>query len=121
MVDELRSTSASGAKGYLHIKKENKYHFQGHMCEIGLMEHMLQCALAKVKHMRGLKGAPEATPLVNEITRFSLNFLPKTDETIESSVRLVNFKDGKANATAIVYVEGQIAAICRIRITLREQ
>ena len=66
------------------------------MCEIGLMEHMLQCTLAKVKHMRELKGDTQATPLVNEITRFSLNFLPKTDETIESSVRLANMKDGKA-------------------------
>ena len=121
MIDELRSTSANGAKGRLHVKKENKYHFQGHMCEIGLMEHMLQCAIAKVRHQREEKGAAPACVLVDEITRFSLNFLPKTDETVESSIKLVSMKDGKANVSATAYVEGEIAAICRIKITFREQ
>ena len=121
MADELRSTSAGGAKGRLHIRKDNKYHFQGHMCEIGLLEHMLQCATAKVRYQRELKGFDSSSVLVNEITRFSLNFLPKTDETIESSIKMTNMKDGKANVSATVYVEGEIAAICRIRITFREQ
>ena len=121
MVDELRSTSANGAKGRLLIKQENQYHFQNHLCEIGLMEHMIQCAAAKVKHKAETKGKADTTAVVSEITRFSLNFLPKTNETIESTVKIISMQGGKANAVAAVHVEGEIAAICRIRITLREQ
>ena len=121
MVDELLSTSANGARGRLHIKQDNQYHFQNHLCEIGLMEHMIQCAAAKVKHKAAMKGKADTAAVVSEVSRFSLNFLPKTDETIESSIKMTNMKDDKANVSATVYVEGEIAAICRIRITFREQ
>ena len=121
MVDELRSTSANGAKGRLLVKQENQYHFQNHLCEIGLMEHMIQCATAKVRHKAAMKGKTDVSAAVSEITRFSLNFLPKTNETIESTVKVISMQGGKANAVAAVHVEGEIAAICRIRITLREQ
>ena len=121
MVDELRSTSASGAKGRLLVKQDNQYHFQNHLCEIGLMEHMLQCAAAKVKHKAAIKGRTDAAVMISEITRFSLNFLPKTNETIESTVKVISMKGSNAYAVAAVHVEGEIAAICRIKITLREQ
>ena len=121
MVDQLLSTSANGAKGRLLVKQENQYHFQNHLCEIGLMEHMIQCAAAKVKHKAAMKGKADSSVMVSEITRFSLNFLPKTNETIESTVKVISMQGGKANAVAAVHVEGEIAAICRIKITLREQ
>ena len=121
MVDELRSTSANGAKGRLLVKQENIYHFHNHLCEIGLMEHMIQCATAKVRHKAAMKGKTDASAAVSEITRFSLNFLPKTNETIESTVKVISMQGGKANAIAAVHIEGEIAAICRIKITLSEQ
>ena len=121
MVDELLSTSANGARGRLHIKQDNQYHFQNHLCEIGLMEHMIQCAAAKVKHKAAMKGKADTAAVVSEVSRFSLNFLPKTNETIESTVKVISMQGGKANTVAAVHVEGEIAAICRIKITLREQ
>ena len=121
MVDELRSTSANGAKGRLHIKQENQYHFNNHLCEIGLMEHMILCAAAKVKHKAVLKGKNCTSVAVSEVCRFNLNFLPKTNETIESTVKVTSMQGEKANAIAAVHVEGEIAAICQIKITFREQ
>lgn len=119
MVDELRSTSANGAKGRLLVKQENLYHSHNHICEIGLMEHMVQCAVAKAKEKALLKGKGCISATVSEISRFSLNFLPKTNETIESAVKITSMQGGKATAVAAVHVEGEIAAICRINITLR--
>ena len=119
MVDELRSTSANGANGRLLVKQENPYQFHNHICEIGLMEHMVQCAVAKVKQKASFKGKGYTSATVSEISRFSLNFLPKTNETIESAVKVTSMQGGKATAVASVHVEGEIAAICRINIILR--
>ena len=121
MVDQLLSTSPNGAKGRLHINKDNLYNSHGHIGELGLIEHIIQCAIAKTTHERELRGESKATPLVGEIKRFTLNFLPKINETMESSIKLINRSKGATNAVASIFVEGEVAATCRIRITLREQ
>ena len=120
MVDQLLSTSPNGAKGRLHIRKDNLYNNHGHIGELGLIEHIIQCTIAKTLHESKLRNENPAAPLVGEIKRFTLNFLPKIDETMESSIKLTGRSKGATNAIASIYVEGEVAATCRIRITLRE-
>ncbi len=121
MVDYLLSTSPNGAKGRLYIKKDNLYNSHGHLGELGLIEHVIQCSIAKANYEKQRHGGNHAIGTVGEIKRFALNFLPKIEETIESSIRLINRTKGATNAIASIYVQGEVAATCRIRITLKEQ
>ena len=119
MVDKLCSASPAGATTSLFISSTNMFCHQGHIAEAGIIEHMAQSASAMAGYNCKVAGKPAPVGFIGEVKKFTLNFLPKIEETIKTSVKIVSDSKGSALINATATVGGEVAATCMMKFFIK--
>ena len=67
------------------------------------------------------KAMGKSSPSISlgEIKRFTLYFLPKIEETIKTSVKIVSDSKGSALINATATVGGEVAATCMMKFFIK--
>lgn len=94
---------------------------QGHIAEAGIIEHMAQSASAMAGYNCMVAGKPAPVGFIGEVKKFTLNFLPKIEETMETTINVVSEAMGITLITASTSVGGEVAATCQMKIFIREE
>lgn len=121
MVDKLCSASVQGATTSLSIDADNMFCHEGHINESGIIEHMAQSASAMAGYNCRVAGKPAPVGFIGEVKKFTLNFLPKIDETMETTITVVSEAMGVTLINASTSVGGEVAASCQMKIFIREE
>ncbi len=121
MVDKLCSASPAGATTSLFISSTNMFCHQGHIAEAGIIEHMAQSASAMAGYNCKVAGKPAPVGFIGEVKKFTLNFLPKIEETMETTINVVSEAMGITLISASTSVGGVVAASCQMKIFIREE
>lgn len=121
MVDKLCSASAQDATTCLFISGSNMFCHHGHIAEAGIIEHMAQSASAMAGYNCRAAGKPAPVGFIGEVKKFTLNFLPKIEETMETTIKVVSEAMGITLINATTCVDGQVAASCQMKIFIREE
>ena len=119
MIDSISNVSPKGAHTSLLVSSSNEYCHHGHIAETGIIEHIAQSVYAMYRSNSNAAGKPAPSISLVEIKRFNLNFLPKIEETIRTSVRIVSENKGSALINATATVGGEIAAGCMMKFIIK--
>ena len=68
----------------------------------------------------GLQGSL-SVGFIGEVKKFTLNFLPKIEETMETTISVVSEAMGITLINASTSVGGEVAATCQMKIFIREE
>lgn len=121
MVNKLCSASAEGATTSLFIDADNMFCHEEHINESGIIEHMAQSASAMAGYNCKIAGKPAPVGFIGEVKKFTLNFLPKVGETMETTIKVVSEAMGITLINATTTVGGETAATCQMKIFIREE
>ena len=119
MVDSISNVSPKGAHTSLFVSGTNEYCHHGHIAETGIIEHLTQSVYAMYNASSKAMGTSVPTISLGEIKRFTLYFLPKIEETIKTSVRIVSDNKGSALINATATVGGEVAASCMMKFFIK--
>ena len=119
MIDSISNVSHKGAHTSLLVSSSNEYCHHGHIAETGIIEHITRSIHAMYQSNSNAAGKPVPSISLVEIRRFNLNFLPKIDETIKTSVKIVSESKGSALINATATVGGEIAAGCMMKFIVK--
>ena len=119
MVDSISNVSQKGAHTSLLVSGTNEYCHHGHIAETGIIEHLTHSVYAMYNANSKASGKPAPSITLGEIKRFTLNFLPKIEETIKTSVKIVSDSKGSALINATATVGGEVAATCMMKFFIK--
>lgn len=81
-----------------------------HISDIALLDNMVHTATATAS-----KACGDSLVSLSEVREFSLCFLPKIGEKMNVTGKVMNRKGANLLVEARVYVEGEIAARCKVK------
>jgi len=120
MVDTLVSCDETGSHTTLLVKEENVLVYDGELSEAGLVENIAQTAAAGVGYLTQQNGLPIATGYIGAIKNLEVFALPKTGDTIETTVAIETHVFDVTIISGVVKCNGVMLAKCEMKIFIQK-
>ena len=98
------------------MTQNNLFYQDNHISDTGVLDNMVHSAIAAIS-----KRNMAANIVVGQIKEFSLCFLPKIGENMETTVSIVSKKGRSIVVDTFTCVEGETAATCRIKMFIEKE
>lgn len=119
MIDELLETSQTATTTAFTVREGHLFVKDGLFTEPGLIENMAQTAAAGTGYRASQSGQPAPVGFIGAIKNFSLTRLPRTGQTIRTTVSMLHQVMNAHIVQAAVYVGDEEIAGAEFKIFLQ--
>lgn len=115
MVDKLIDFSENYISAGLKIQKDNIFVNKDIFQESGIIEHMAQTVALYTGYKYFLKKMPAPTGYIGSIKSVEISQLPKTDDEIETKVKVLQEFAGVTLVDISTYLNGNLLAVSQMK------
>ena len=121
MVHELLEASDDHVVTQLAIEPDNVFLYSGEFAEPGMVENIAQTAAVHVGYQCASKNLPIPIGYIAAVKDLKVNFLPKQNSVIRTSVKVINKVLDITVVQGKVEFEGKVLCSCEMRIFAKIQ
>jgi predicted hotdog family 3-hydroxylacyl-ACP dehydratase len=119
MVDTLYGATESEADTGLTVADGNLFCSDGYFTEPGLVEHIAQSVSAFAGYRAKTENRPVPLGLIGEVKKFRIHFMPRAGDRLRTHIRILSEAFGVFLLTAETEVNGEIAALCQMKMFIK--
>ncbi len=121
LVDKLLSCDRDKTTSTFVVRPDHVLCENDQLLEAGLIENIAQTAAARMGYLSKAEGQPVKTGYIGSIKNLVVHFRPAANKQLSTEVEMAGEYMGFNLIKGSVYVDGQLAAACEMRIFLLEQ
>lgn len=118
MVDELLTYTEDNLKSQFTVKSNNIFVENNYFLESGIIEHMAQSVALHTGYQFFLKNQPAPMGYIGSIKNVIINRLPKTGESLETIVEVIQEFMGVTMVNIETYCKDEIIAKSQMKTVL---
>lgn len=118
MVDELLTYTEDNLKSQFTVKSNNIFVENNYFLESGIIEHMAQSVALHTGYQFFLKNQPAPMGYIGSIKNVIINRLPKTGESLETIVEIIQEFMGVTMVNIETYCKDEIIAKSQMKTVL---
>lgn len=116
-IDKLVECSQDFAKTVFNIKQDNVLVIDNVLSEAGLMENIAQTCAARIGYLNMKGGKGVNVGVIGNVKDFEIKNLPPANQTIETSIKVLNIFGSITMVEAIVKLNDEIIATGEMKVS----
>lgn len=118
MVDELLTYTEDNLKSRFRVASNNIFVEDNYFVESGIIEHMAQSVALHTGYQFFLKNKPAPTGYIGSIKNVIINRLPKTGESLETTINIIQEFMGVTLVDIDVFCKDELIAKSQMKTVL---
>ncbi|NLE63460.1 MAG: 3-hydroxyacyl-ACP dehydratase [Bacteroidales bacterium] len=119
MIDKLLVCTDNIGKTSFFIKESHLFVEKGLFLEAGLMENMAQTCAAHIGYLN--KDKTIKIGVIGSIKNLEIKQLPKVNDTIETTIEVINVVFNTTVVCAKIYCNNQLIASCEMKVSVTDK
>lgn len=119
MIDKLLMCTDIIGKTSFFIKEDHLFVEKGLFLETGLMENMAQTCAAHIGYLN--KDKSIKIGVIGSIKNLEIKQLPKVNDTIETTIEVINVVFNTIVVAAKIYCNEQLIATCEMKVSVTDK